>query len=216
MICFNKTLLCITVGGVTYIIVSKLFPEKKTNSGRLDPKQVSGGSEEIKASLLQKLLKDRALKVSTISMFAVYTVVGFKDEIINAIVSALSDQPVLTAMDKSKSISAKLVTTIIAENNLSDVTTEVAERVLAKSLTFKKMSVFLKIKLSRILKKGVKGNKRSLILLLVGIITILAMNGLGGLCLVLEALRKLFEEGEISEALYESLKEVAEESYLNS
>ena len=74
------------------------------------------------------------------------------------------------------------------------------------NLTLNDKLNLLKIKLDFIINGECAGKKRFIVVTLLGLIITFSVSGVGGLALILEALYRLFQEGKISKAVYDALK----------
>lgn len=209
MTIFKRTLIYITVGTVTYIFVNRFFPGKKPEIIEMDPDLVRGGAEVVRVPMWTKLLSDPALKIGIMSVFLTHFVFVYQNEL----VAILSSQAVLDVARKRKGECAKLINDFAVENDLEQYTTKVRELIVKDNLTFTDKVKSLKYKLGYILKGKFTGKKRALALLLIGIVITCSVTGIGGLCMILDALKKLFEEGKISEAVYIELVEHAKRKF---
>ena len=209
MTIFRRTCIYVTVGTVTYIFVNRFFPGKKPEIIEMDRDLVRGGEEIVRVPKWTKLLGDPALKIGIISVFLTHFAFVYQNEL----VAILSSQAVLDVARKRKGVCAKLINDFAMENDLELYTNKVREVLVKENLTFKDKVQFLKLKLGYILKGNFTGKKRALALLLIGIVISCSLTGIGGLCMILDALRKLFEEGKISEAVYIELVEQAKRKF---
>jgi hypothetical protein len=66
----------------------------------------------------------------------------------------------------------------------------------------------LKIKLNYIINGECAGKRKFLITAILAVVIGVTISAVGGLALILEALRQLFEEGKISKALYKQLVKI--------
>jgi hypothetical protein len=80
--------------------------------------------------------------------------------------------------------------------------------IISNNLGREEKIALLKIKLDFIINGECAGKKRFLIMAILGAVISVAISGVGGLALILEALYRLFQEGKISKALYKRIVQV--------
>ena len=208
---FFKALLPTIVSILTYLIVNKLFPENSTpedlNKDPSDPAISLRGSSKTKLinQILRKILKDKAIKVALISLFATVGIQAFRSEII----TLLSSDAVAKMCRSKPTGTAGLVCDIAKDHNLQEHSDSIRKLILERDLNNEQKITLLKIKLDYIINGEYGGRKRFYIVTLLGIILTLTISGIGGLALFLEALYRLFKEGKISRAVYLELVKYA-------
>jgi hypothetical protein len=198
------------VGISVYTLINKLFPEKISNKN--SKKDVRGGDmvryHTVK-EIVNKIMRDRALKIALISVFTTAGIQYFNQEIQTLLVGDMVNQ--ICAKEGDKQL--KIVCDIIKDHELDLHTKSMKELIVANNLSRNDKINLLKIKLDFIISSECGGKKRFFILSIISALITVCVSGVGGLTLFLEALYRLFQEGKISEALYEQiLKIVTKES----
>lgn len=198
------------VGISVYLIVSKFFPEEiEPETFEKDPTNplinIRGGNGDLKTNIIQKITKkiltDRALKISIISVFLTAGFKVFQDEI----EQILLDNSFYNLYTKDVDGNLKIVCNIIEEHELASHTTAVKTLIIDKNLTHDQKINLLKIKFDSIINCEYLGSRQFLLVILLGIILSVTLSSVGGLTLILEALYRLFQEGKISKTLYKQI-----------
>jgi hypothetical protein len=190
------------VGISVYILVSKLFPEKV--SDRNSGKDLRGGDivrNHLVKKIVKKIMRDRALKIALISVFATAGFQHFHQEIEKLLVDDVFNQICVKELDGE----LKTVCDIIKEHELNLHSKSIKELIVASNLSRDDKINLLKIKLDFIINGECAGKKRFMIISIIAILIAVSVSGVGGLALFLEALYRLFQEGKISRALYEQI-----------
>lgn len=200
-----KTIVYIIVGTGTYYIMEKFFPEQKDVKPRTDVKLVRGGDEIVRVPIWRRLVRNRSLKVGVIAVFVAHIGNLYNAELI----ALLTDASIINVAKKGSGKCAKLISRFAAKNGITDAPESLREIVVNQSLTFDKKSELFKNKIEYIITRNFPGKKKYLLLLVFGMMIACALTSVGGLAVILDALRKLFEKGKISEALYEELRREA-------
>ena len=201
MTSLRKLLFPSVVGILTYILVKKCFPVKFVDSkdGMTD---VPRGGHNSLFELWQKLCNDRALKIALISVFGTAGIMHFNEEI----VQFLSQAQFLHLCKNTDDKNLQIICNIAEKHDLLEHSAAVRELILNDKLTYNDKLNLLKIKLDFIINGECAGKKRFVVVTLLGLIITFSVSGVGGLALILEALYRLFQEGKISKAVYDALK----------
>ena len=205
---FSKNLLPTIVGISVYIIIIRLFPEKVEVFQKDPLKDLRGGSQIERTKLIakwitKKLLKDKALKIALISVFATAGAQYFQSEI----EALLAENVFKQLCGKNLSGELKIVCGIIQEHELNLHTQSLRSLIISNNLGREEKISLLKIKLDFIINGECAGKKRFLIMAALGAVISVAISisGVGGLALILEAIYRLFNEGRILKALYSQM-----------
>jgi len=198
------------VGISVYTLINKLFPEKISNKN--SKKDLRGGDiiryHTIK-EIVNKIMRDRALKIALISVFTTAGIQYFNQEIQTLLVGDMVNQ----ICDKEVDKQLKIICDIIKDHELDLHTKSMKELIVTNNLSKDDKINLLKIKLDFIINGECAGKKRFWIMSIISALITVCVSGVGGLALFLEALYRLFQEGKISQALYEQiLKIVTKES----
>ena len=205
MASISKILLPTIVGISVYIIIIKLFPEEVEVFQRDPRKDVRGGSQiEWTKRITKKLLKDKALKLALLSIFATAGIQYFQSEIEALLVDDVFKHLCGQEVDGE----LKVVCGIIQEHELDSHTKSMRSLIISNNLGREEKIALLKIKLDFIINGECAGKRRFLIMAVLGAVISVAISGVGGLALILEALYRLFQEGKISKALYKQILKV--------
>jgi hypothetical protein len=205
MASISKILLPTIVGISVYIIIIKLFPEEVEVFQRDPRKDVRGGSQiEWTKRITKKLLKDKALKLALLSIFATAGIQYFQSEIEALLVDDVFKHLCGQEVDGE----LKVVCGIIQEHELDSHTKSMRSLIISNNLGREEKISLLKIKLDFIINGECAGKRRFLIMAVLGAVISVAISGVGGLALILEALYRLFQEGKISKALYKRIVQV--------
>jgi hypothetical protein len=205
MASISKILLPTIVGISVYIIIIKLFPEEVEVFQRDPRKDVRGGSQiEWTKRITKKLLKDKALKLALLSIFATAGIQYFQSEIEALLVDDVFKHLCGQEVDGE----LKVVCGIIQEHELDSHTKSMRSLIISNNLGREEKISLLKIKLDFIINGECAGKRRFLIMAVLGAVISVAISGVGGLALILEALYRLFQEGKISKALYKQILKV--------
>jgi hypothetical protein len=180
------------------------FPEKKEGASHNGDPAIrgKGGDEVVKLPLLKRITRNKSLKVGMVVIFIASMVGTYNKEL----VKVLSESDVIELAKSGNGRCARVISKFIEENKISQTPESIRNLAVADRLGFDEKAELLKIKIEYILKNNFPGKRKYIILLLFGVVITCAVTSAGGLALILDALRKLFEKGKISEALYEELK----------
>jgi hypothetical protein len=198
----KKILLPSLVGISVYIIINKLFPEKLDNIEKDPLKNLRGGSaRELAKKIAEKILKDKALKIAILSIFATAGIQHFQSEIEALLMDDVFKQICIGDVDGN----LKVVCDIIEEHDLNLHAKSIKSLIVSNELTQEQKISLLKIKLDFIINGECAGKRRFLGMAIIGALLTFTMSGVGGLALILEALYRLFQEGKISKGLYKQI-----------
>ena len=197
-----KILLPSIVGVTVYIIVNRLFPEK-VESYEKDPlKDLRGGSRaNLVKEIVKKILKDKALKIAIVSVFATAGIQHFQSEIEGLLIDDVFKHICIRDVDGD----LKVVCEIIQEHDLNSHAKSIKSLIVSNDLNQEQKISLLKIKLDFIINGECGGKKRFLVMAIIGAVLTFTISGVGGLALILEALYRLFQEGRIGKALYKQI-----------
>ena len=197
-----KILLPSIVGVTVYIIVNKLFPEK-VESYEKDPlKDLRGGSRaNLVKEIVKKILKDKALKIAILSIFATAGIQHFQSEIETLLIDDVFNHICIRNVDGE----LKIVCDIVQEHELNLHAKSIKSLIVSNDLTQEQKISLLKIKLDFIINGECMGKTRFLVVAILGAVLAFTISGVGGLALILEALYRLFQEGKIGKALYKQI-----------
>jgi hypothetical protein len=185
-----------------YIIINKFFPEEVQVLPRDPRKDLRGGGRTDLAKLIaEKLLKDKALKLALLSVFATAGIQYFQSEI----EALLIDDVFKHICVQNVNGELKVVCEIIQEHDLNSHTKSLKSLILSNNLGREEKISLLKIKLDFILNGECAGKRRFLVMAIIAAVITVTVSGVGGLALILEALYRLFQEGKISKALYKKI-----------
>jgi hypothetical protein len=208
MTSISKILLPTVVGISVYIVINKFFPEEVQVFQRDPLKDVRGvrGGSRIKLAqwIAKKLLKDKALKVALLSIFATAGIQYFQSEIEALLVDYVFKHLCVHKVEEE----LKVVCDIIQEHELDLHTKSIRSLIISNNLGREQKISLLKIKLDFIINGECAGRRRFVIMASLGAILTVSVSGVGGLTLILEALYRLFQEGKISKALYKQILKV--------
>ena len=190
------------IGVTVYIIVDRLFPEKKETFKKDPLKDLRGGEKEnLVKQITERILNDRSLKIALFSVFSAAGYRHFQSEIEALLINDVFNQICVRNVDGQ----LKVVCDIIQEHELNLHTKSIRSLIVSKALTDEQKISLLKIKLDFIINGECGGKVRFLIVAILGAIFTLTVSGVGGVALILEALYQLFKEGRIGEALYKQV-----------
>lgn len=180
------------VGIIVYSITNKLFPEKRSNLN--SKKDLRGGDRDLIRNLLlknlvKKISQDRALKIALVSVFTTAGIQYFHQEIESLLVDDVFNQVCVKKVDGQ----LKIVCDLIKDHELDLDTGSLKQLIVTNNLSKEDKINLLKIKCA--------GKKRFLVMAMIAA----CASGVGGLALFLEAFYRLFQEGKISQALYEQI-----------
>ena len=216
MINFSRIFLPSVVGISVYIAVSKLFPEtvSEINLDTNSPKDLRGGSSEVAKyrllkAIMNKILRDRALKVAVFSVFATAGIQHFQSKI----EALLLDEVFKHICSKDVDGQLRVVCDIVEDHGLNLHTRTIQELIVSKSISRDDKINLLKIKLDFIINGEFAGKKRFFIMIMIAALITVCISGVGGLALFLEALYRLFQEGKLSRALYEQILKALAKKY---
>jgi hypothetical protein len=205
MAIFRRTIIYVVVGIGTTLLSKRLFPEKKKELELSDSDIIRGGDNVIKIPLLTKLLTDRSLKIGLLAIFGTHMLIDYSDQLKQALMS----QAMIEYAMRREGVCADRINRIATENELYKHSLVMRELLLDKNLTVLEKGQFLYYKIEAILRGKSPKRKRYILLALIGC----SLTGVGGLCIILEALRKLWEDGQISDALYRELVKHAKKQH---
>lgn len=202
MVSLSKILLPSIIGISVYIIINKFFPEEVEVLQRDPRKDLRGGGRTELAKLIaEKLLKDKALKLALLSVFATAGIQYFQSEI----EALLIDDVFKHICVQNVNGELKVVCEIIQEHDLNSHTKSLKSLILSNNLGREEKISLLKIKLDFIINGECAGKRRFLVMAIIAAVITVTVSGVGGLALILEALYRLFQEGKISKALYKKI-----------
>ena len=191
------------VGVTVYVIVDRLFPETE-NASETDPfRKLRGGAnrDRLLKRIIKKILKDKALKIAIISVFATAGLNHFQSEIQTLLIDDVFNQVCVREVDGQ----LKIVCDIVQEHELNLHTKSIKSLIVSEKLSQEQKVSLLKIKLDFIINGECGGKTRFLVVAILAAILTFTVSGVGGLALVLEALYRLFQEGRISKALFKQI-----------
>lgn len=199
---FSKILLPSIVGISVYLIINKLFPEKVESLGK-DPIEAlrGGGRTELAKEIAKKLLKDKALKIAIISVFATAGIQNFQSEIKALLVNDIFNTLCVKDVDGE----LKVVCDIVQELDLNSHAKSIKSLIVSNDLSSEQKISLLKIKLDFIINGECAGKFWFLVMAIIATILAFTISGVGGLALILEALYCLFQERKISKAVYNQI-----------
>jgi hypothetical protein len=203
----SKVLLPSFVAITVYITINKFFPENVEVLYKDSDKSIRGGSQTrvlLAKQIAKKLLKDRAIKLALLSLFATAGIQYFQYEIEQLLVDDIFQHLCVKKVDGK----LKIVCKIIQEHELNLHTKSMKTLIVANNISREEKIHLLKLKLDFIINGECVGKKRFLVMAILGAIITFTVSGVGGLALILEALYRLFQEGKISKALYKQLLKV--------
>ncbi len=201
----SKLLLPSIVGISIYILINKLFPEKVESFDKdsLDPlKNLRGGDRmRLAKKLANKILKDKALKIAILSVFATAGFQHFQSEIEKLLIDDVFKDICVKNVDGD----LKVVCEIVQDHALNSHAKSIGSLIVSNNLSQEQKISLLKIKLDFIINGECGGKKRFLLMAILAALLTFTISGVGGLALILEALYRLFQEGKIGKALYKKL-----------
>ena len=198
----SKLLLPSMVGVSVYIIVNKLFPEKVESFERDPLKDLRGGDKmKLAQQIAKNILKDKALKIAILSVFATAGIQHFQSEIEGLLIDDVFKHICIRDVDGD----LKVVCEIIQEHDLNSHAKSIKSLIVSNDLNQEQKISLLKIKLDFIINGECGGKKRFLVMAIIGAVLTFTISGVGGLALILEALYRLFQEGKIGKALYKQI-----------
>jgi hypothetical protein len=150
------------------------------------------------------LLKNRALKIALITVFATAGIQYFESEIEALLVDDVFKHLCAQNVDGE----LKLVCNIIQEHELDLHTKSMKSLIVSNNIGMEEKISLLKIKLNFIINGECAGKRKFLVAAILAAVITVTISGVGGLALILEALLQLFEEGKISKALYKQLVKI--------
>jgi hypothetical protein len=162
---------------------------------------IRGGDLKIR-SIFREIAKNRAWKVGLIAMFGTVMADQLKDELLDLLLHATYSN-LANVADEIPEIS--YLVTMTNELNLPNLDEPIRNIILRTDLDNEVKVILLKTKIQAILNGGLPGGAKLLFMALIARIVSISFSGIGGLAIFLEALRKLLEEGKISEALYKKI-----------
>ncbi len=204
MASISKILLPTIVGIIVYILISKLLPGEVEVFQGDPPKDVRGGQIELAKRITKKLLNNNVLKLTLLSVFATAGIQYFQSEIEALLVDDVFKHLCGQKVDGE----LKVVCGIIQEHELDLHTKSMRSLIISNNLGREEKIALLKIKLDFIINGECVGKRKFLVTAILAIIITVTVSGVGGLAMILEALRQLFEEGKISKALYKQLVKI--------
>jgi hypothetical protein len=187
------------------MIINKFFPEEVDVSQKDPLKDLRGGSRvELGKRIAKILLKNRALKIALITVFATAGIQYFESEIEALLVDDVFKHLCAQNVDGE----LKLVCNIIQEHELDLHTKSMKSLIVSNNIGMEEKISLLKIKLNFIINGECAGKRKFLVAAILAAVITVTISGVGGLALILEALLQLFEEGKISKALYKQLVKI--------
>ncbi len=201
MASISKILLPTIVGIIVYILISKLLPGEVEVFQGDPPKDVRGGQIELAKRITKKLLNNNVLKLTLLSVFATAGIQYFQSEIEALLVDDVFKHLCGQKVDGE----LKVVCDIIQEHELNLHTKSIRSLIISNNLGREEKISLLKIKFDFIINGECAGKRRFFIMAVLGAVVSVAISGVGGLTLILEALYRLFQEGKISKALYKQI-----------
>lgn len=147
------------VGVTVYIIVNRLFPEKVKEAPL---KNLRGGGKRdlVKANLVReivkKILKDKALKIAILSIFATAGIQHFQSEIETLLIDDVFNHIYIWDVDGE----LKIVCDIAQEHELNLHAKSIKSLIVSNDLTQEQKISLLKIKLDFIINAECKGKTR--------------------------------------------------------
>ena len=202
----SRSLLPTIVGISVYIIINKFFPET-VEFFQTDSKYLRGGSQTkmfLAKRIAKKLLKDKALKLAILSVFATAGIQYFQSEIEALLVDDVFKHLCVREVDGE----LRVVCDIIQEHELNLHTKSMKSLIVSNNLGREEKISLLKIKLDFIINGECAGKRRFLVMAILAAVITFTVSGVGGLALILEALYRLFQEGKISRSLYKQILKV--------
>lgn len=205
MTSFRKLLIPSVVGILTYLFVKKYFPVEFVDDKDGITNLPRGGDNSF-SELWKKVVNDRALKIALVSIFSTAGIIHFNEEIVHFL-SQLSQADFLHLCENAnKDKNLRIICDIAEKYDLQGHSAAVRELILNDKLTYDDKLHLLKIKLDFIINGECAGKSRFVVMTLLGLILTFSFSGVGGLALILEALYRLFQEGKISKAVYDAMK----------
>jgi hypothetical protein len=144
------------------------------------------------------LLKDKALKMALITVFATAGIQYLQSEMKALLVDNVFKHLCVQNVDSE----LKVVCNIIQEHDLDLHKKSMKLLIISNNIGREEKISLLKIKLNFIINGECPGKRRFLVTVILAAVITVTISGMGGLGLILEALLRLFEEGKISKALY--------------
>ena len=197
---------------ILYRFVDYVFSEKQKNNIDWDFKNLRGGSKlNLFNKLTEALMKDWALKFALIGLFATAGIRHFEKEILSLLTNNIFQKICnKNLVDKDLNI----VCNIIKEHDLYGQSDSLKTLIVNNNLSNEQKITLLKIKLDYIINGQFAGKKRFIIIIFLGTVLILTTSSVGGLALILEALYRLFKDGQLEEKLYVKLLAILKKSSL--
>jgi hypothetical protein len=158
-----------------------------------------GGQIQLAKRIAKMLLKDRALKLALLPIFATAGIQYFQSEIEALLADDVFKRLCVEKVDGE----LKVVCRIIQEHELDLHTKSMGSLIISNNIGREENISLLKIKLDFIFNGDCAGKRRFLVLSILGAVVTVTVSGVSGLALILEALYRLFQEGKISKALYQ-------------
>ena len=196
----SKVLLPSIVGVSVYIIINRLFPEKVKGFEK-GLRGGSGSNINLVKEIVKKILKDKALKIALLSIFATAGIQHFQSEIETLLTDEVFKHICIRDVDGQ----LKVVCNIIQEHDLNLHAKSIKSLIVSNELTQEQKISLLKIKLDFIINGECGGKTRFLVVAIIGAVLTFTISGVGGLALILEALYRLFQEGRLGKALYKQI-----------
>ena len=146
-------------------------------------------------------MKDKALKIAILSVFATAGIQHFQSEIEALLVEDVFKHICVQNIDGE----LKVVCDIIQQHELNLDTKSMKALIVSNNLGREEKISLLKIKLDFMINGECGGKRRFLVMAILSAVVSFTVSGVGGLALILEALYRLFQEGKISRALYKQI-----------
>ena len=186
---FSKILLPSIVGISVYLIINTLFPEKVESLGKDPIKTLRCGAKiKLAKKIAKKLLKDKALKIAIISVFATAGIQHFQSEIKALLVDDVFNNLCVKDVDGK----LKVVCQIVQEHDLNSHAKSIKSLIISNDLNSEQKISLLKIKLDFIINSECMGKRRFLVMAVVTAVLTCIVSGVDGIAMLLEALYPSF------------------------
>jgi hypothetical protein len=148
MLKFSKILLPSVIGISVHLIINELFPEKVASLGK-GPMERLRGADQMKLAkkIAKKLLKDKALKIAIISVFATAGIQHFQSEIEALLVNDIFNNLCVKDVDGE----LKIVCAIVQKHDLNSHAKSIKSLIISNDLSSEQKISLLKIKLDFII-----------------------------------------------------------------
>lgn len=135
-------------------------------------------------------MKDRALKLALLSIFATSGIQHFQSEIEKLLVDDVFKRLCVQKIDGE----LKVVCDIILEHEFDLHTKSIKSLIIANNLGREEKISLLKIKLDYIINGECAGKRRFLVMAIIAAVITATLSGVSGIVLILEALSRLFKK----------------------